>query len=29
MAGARNCGIASPGGGIIAVPGIDEGKMPE
>jgi hypothetical protein len=29
MAGARNCGIASPGGGIIAVPGMDEGRMPE
>lgn len=29
MAGARNCGIASPGGGIIAVPGMEEGSMPE
>jgi hypothetical protein len=28
-AGARNCGIASPGGGIIPAPGMDEGRMPE
>jgi len=25
IAGARNCGIASPGGGMIAAPGTDEG----
>jgi hypothetical protein len=29
MAGARNWGIAKPGGGMIAVPGTDEGKRPE
>lgn len=29
MAGARNCGIAKPGGGMQAVPGTDEGKRPE
>lgn len=25
IAGARNCGIASPGGGMMAAPGTDEG----
>jgi hypothetical protein len=29
IAGARNCGIASPGGGMIAVPGTDEGRRLE
>jgi hypothetical protein len=29
MAGARNCGIANPGGGMIAVPGTDEGRRLE
>jgi hypothetical protein len=29
MAGARNCGIAKPGGGMQAVPGTDDGKRPE